>query len=419
MNVTVFNKNTGFDEEKTLSKSDVGLGNVTNDAQIPKSIVTTKGDIIVATGNVTPVRQGVGNNGQIIVADDNLTNGLGYKDPAFENWVMNGNFDIAQRGTSFTNPATGTYTADRFKVLFSVDGGTNPTITHSQQSFTPGGLLGSKNFYRVNVNGAGSSYGANSYYVVAHYIEHGTLKLCGNGKKVTVSIQGTSDIASKKIGIYLIQNYGTGGSPTSQETITGDNFTLTSSLVKNSYTFTTNTLSGKTFGTDNNDALILMVVYEWGSTFKANVGADSAEDFVSSGNIDIAQVALYAGDVAYPFEPVPFDIELQRCMRYCQVLKRLNLIRCGLYTTDNLYFYYRLGLPLRISGANLTFIGTANTDYGVSTLTATPQSGFTFSTDVTFKDCISIRANKISHGLTDGIFYFFTNDGRIIIDADF
>jgi hypothetical protein len=42
MNVTVFNKNTGFDEEKTLSKSDVGLGNCdnTSDANKPVSSAT-------------------------------------------------------------------------------------------------------------------------------------------------------------------------------------------------------------------------------------------------------------------------------------------------------------------------------------------------------------------------------------------
>ena len=38
MNVPVFNENTGFDEEKTLSKSDVGLGNVDNTSDTNKPI---------------------------------------------------------------------------------------------------------------------------------------------------------------------------------------------------------------------------------------------------------------------------------------------------------------------------------------------------------------------------------------------
>ena len=40
----------------SVTKTQVGLGNVTDDAQIAKSLVTAKGDLIVATGNATPDR---------------------------------------------------------------------------------------------------------------------------------------------------------------------------------------------------------------------------------------------------------------------------------------------------------------------------------------------------------------------------
>ena len=46
--------------------SDVGLGNVTNDAQIPKSIGTTKGDIIYWSAASTPARLGIGSAGQVL-----------------------------------------------------------------------------------------------------------------------------------------------------------------------------------------------------------------------------------------------------------------------------------------------------------------------------------------------------------------
>jgi hypothetical protein len=51
-------------------------------AQIPKSIVTTKGDILVATGSGTIVRQGVGTDGQVLVADSAQADGVNWATPS-------------------------------------------------------------------------------------------------------------------------------------------------------------------------------------------------------------------------------------------------------------------------------------------------------------------------------------------------
>ena len=115
----------------------------------------------------------------------------------------------------------------------------------------------------------------------------------------------------------MVQTYGSGGSPSSAEVINGVNWTLTSTWTKYTATFTTNTLVGKTFGTDNNDYLRFDFVYQWGSTNQAYVGASVAETFVGAGNIDIAQVQLCAGDVALPFQPKSYAQELIDCEKYC------------------------------------------------------------------------------------------------------
>ncbi|GAH25133.1 unnamed protein product, partial [marine sediment metagenome] len=62
-----------------------------------------------------------------------------------------------------------------------------------------------------------------------------------------------SQIANKKIGITCFQDYGTGGSPTSAETLYGRAFELTTSWKQYKFRILTNTLNGKTFGSDNND----------------------------------------------------------------------------------------------------------------------------------------------------------------------
>jgi hypothetical protein len=52
------------------------------DAQIPDSLLTTKGDIIAATGASTPARLGVGTNGQALVANSTTATGLEWASPA-------------------------------------------------------------------------------------------------------------------------------------------------------------------------------------------------------------------------------------------------------------------------------------------------------------------------------------------------
>ena len=46
------------------------------DAQIPDSLLTTKGDLIAATGAATPARLGVGANDQVLIADSTTATGL-------------------------------------------------------------------------------------------------------------------------------------------------------------------------------------------------------------------------------------------------------------------------------------------------------------------------------------------------------
>jgi hypothetical protein len=48
---------------------------------IQPTLLTTKGDIIVATGNATLVRQGVGTNGQVLTADSTQADGVIWATP--------------------------------------------------------------------------------------------------------------------------------------------------------------------------------------------------------------------------------------------------------------------------------------------------------------------------------------------------
>lgn len=232
--------------------------------------------------------------------------------------IINGNFDVWQRGTSdtsYTDTAT-EFLADRWMLRGNKNGGTSPTIQQSRQSITPGEMNKSQYFHRLTVDGAGSSFGNSSYHVFEQRIETGVKYLCGAGKTITVSFKARSSISGKLLGVSMYQAYGTGGSPSSNDNLTGTTVTLTSSWQDVSFTFTAATLSGKTFGTTTDGYLGLMFWYQWGSSYQSLVGASAAESFVGSGNIDIAQVQVCAGDVALPFEPKTYADELRDCCEY-------------------------------------------------------------------------------------------------------
>ena len=82
----------------------------------PKSLVDAKGDLIAASAADTPARLAVGNNGETLVADSSTTTGLRYQGnfAAGKNTVINGAFQVWQRGTSIAVGAAQPYTADRW-----------------------------------------------------------------------------------------------------------------------------------------------------------------------------------------------------------------------------------------------------------------------------------------------------------------
>lgn len=282
------------------------------------SMVLTAADLAKATG--AEINTGTDDDKKVTskaIADSYLANE--YYGMARQA-IMNGNFDIWQRGTSVAlADVTAQFQADRWYDVQDKNGGTLPTLTRSQQLLTSGDIAGSKYFSRLATNGAGTSLGVNSYGVYVEKIENGTSKLCGASKKVTISFYARSSITNKRITPTLDQNYGTGGSPTAVEYILGTPITLTSTWTKYTVTFTTNTLVGKTFGTNGDDYLGLVFWNMWGSTIgNTRVQASvSAETYIGSGNIDIAQVQLCSGDVALPFQPKSYVEELALCQRYC------------------------------------------------------------------------------------------------------
>ena len=92
-----------------------GLTGGGSSGDVTVSLATTaKGDLVAGSGASTAAVLTVGSNGETLVADSSTSTGLRYQgsSAAGKNGIVNGGFDIWQRGTSST--AASSYTADRW-----------------------------------------------------------------------------------------------------------------------------------------------------------------------------------------------------------------------------------------------------------------------------------------------------------------
>jgi hypothetical protein len=223
----------------------------------------------------------------------------------FRNAIINGNFDVWQRGTSFTNPAD-SYTADRW-----VSSRLNSTYVTTRQPFTPGqtDVPGNPSYFcRSTIT---SSPGANSRADLQIRIE-GVQTFAG--ETITFSFWAKAD-STKTIAIEYVQIMGSGGSPsTNVNSIGVTKRTLSTSWQRITATTTIPSISGKTIGTNQDDYLVALIWFDAGSDYNGRTDSLGQQ----SGTFDIAQVQLELGTETTPFERRPIGQEISLCQRYYQ-----------------------------------------------------------------------------------------------------
>jgi len=221
------------------------------------------------------------------------------------NAIINGNFDIWQRGTSHTVGGYGS--VDRWVIS-----PTGSTFSTTRQSFTLGqtDVPGEPTFFCRTV--VTSVAGASNFVVMGQPVE-GVRTLAG--QQATVSFWAKAD-GAKPISVELSQRFGTGGSPSADVNALGvTKVVLSTSWQKITTTVTLPSIAGKTLGSDSNDLLYLFIWFDAGSDLNARTDTLGQQ----SGTFDIAQVQVEAGPVATPFERRSIGTELALCQRYFQV----------------------------------------------------------------------------------------------------
>ena len=311
---------------------------------------------------------------------------------AGKNKVINGDFGIWQRGTTFT--VTGTensvFKADRWCV--QADGSTT-TRTISQQTFTAGtapvaGYEGTY-FFRYAQTAAGN----NTYNYLSTRLEDVRLYA---GQTVTLSFWGKADSA-RTVQTYLSQNFGTGGS--SAVNSSSQNNSFTTSWQRFTYTVALPSIAGKTIGTGS--------FLE--PTFQLPSGAITP-------TIDLWGVQLEAASTASNFQTATGTKqgELAACQRYYAKSYNTDVTVPTNGTTTGIVFAYSTATLSGAKYLSVTFKSEMRTTPTITIYSfTTSQTGRVSDADGTD---LAANSGTATHIGTRG-FTAYNNSGGVITPA--
>lgn len=308
---------------------------------------------------------------------------------AGKNKIINGDFGIWQRGTSFAISANAAYGPDRF---FCDSGSLN--YTFSQQTFTPGTapVAGYEGKYFLR---AAATSGSGGYPKIYQKIEDVRTFA---GQTVTFSFWIKASGATSAPYFQAIQYFGTGGSPSANTYSTIQGISVTTSWQRVSYTITLPSLSGTTIGTNNDSWVAFLLNLPTSGTL----------------SIDTWGWQVEAGSVATPFTPAGGGFpgaELALCQRY--YFRHTASASYSRFATvwganaTQLYGYLQLPVPMRanptvleVSTASLfqIFDGSTNitvTGFGVDQMDyLTPSFSATVASGLTTARAYQLLANN-------------------------
>ena len=210
-----------------------------------------------------------------------------------KNLIINGGFDVAQRGTSFTG--TQIYTLDRW---YMDESGSTTTLTQETHTLGQTDVPDNPKYY-LKMN---TTTGANNCRIEQNI--EGVHHAAGQSATLSFWAKGVNP-AGGNYNINMNQLFGTGGSPSTETSVSLGTFTVTSSWVKKSFTVTLASISGKTLGTNlGTDHLKLQILQPDGD------GGSAAW------NLNISNIQFELGSVATDFEHRSYGEELALCQRF-------------------------------------------------------------------------------------------------------
>lgn len=240
-----------------------------------------------------------------------------------KNRIINGKMEIAQRGGTWTAPASATYIADRFKFI-----GLNTTAVLNSNLVVPGVLVPDfQSALRLAVTTANASLATNAQVQIYQAIEGYNISDL-IGRDFTLSFW----VRSTKTGTHCVsfRSAGTNGTPDLSYVA---EYIIAASDIWQMVTITVPgglPSSGGTWNYTSGVGLYVNWTVAAGSTLQTTPGSWQTGNFIATANqVDatdtvnnqfaITGVQLEAGSVASPFEHRPVGLELALCQRYYEM----------------------------------------------------------------------------------------------------
>ena len=276
--------------------------------------------------------------------------------------IINGDFAIAQRGTSST--ANGYGSVDRF--YHGRNGGTR---TSSQETLTSGDPYdeGFRKHFRFTNTTAGSN-NATDYVELYYYVEAQDIASSGwdytsSDSYVTLSFWVRSSVA----GTYPIW--------IRDEDNTSYRYVFTYTVAANTWTKVTHSIAGNSnlvFNNDNGRGLRINWLTFYGSdytvaspTLNAWDNSNNIPDFATTWNttagstFDVTGVKLEVGTTATPFQHESYADNLRKCQRYYEKFTGLAVYSKA-RESDRLRFHYHYYKVNKRTTPTVAISGTAD-----------------------------------------------------------
>jgi len=406
----ILSKTSGTNMDFTWITNDVGDitavtagtgisgGGTSGAVTITNSMATTidaKGDIVAGTGADAFARLAVGSNGDTLLADSAAATGLRYQSAYNDNAVINGAFDIAQRGTSINTAATTfAYTLDRLWVYSN-----GPSVTTSQQATGDTTNL-------PNIQFAARCQRQSGQTATLSSVWYNTLETKNSirfaGQAVTLSFYARKSATyTGAFGVNLFSGTGTDqsglGGLTGQATVATSSPAITTTWTRYQLT-----------GTVGATATQISVQFDSGTW----VGTAGASDY-----FEITGVQLELGSIATTFKRSGggnIQQELALCQRYYQKIipATVGASFSGFAaTTSQALFSVPFAQTMRTTPTALEQTGTA-TDYAIRS-TAGNTNCNSAPTFISASTDYMVIDGQVAATLTagQGVLFRFTNAG--------